>query len=93
MIHGEHGGGGAPGDADLGVAVLDVMVGGLRGNGQSRRHLSKGITTRHQTQHFDLTITQPRRPGSPPVRAVVLLAGGLQHGADGLAVQTTLIRL
>jgi hypothetical protein len=34
VLDGAHGGGGAVGDLEFGVDVLDVIAGGLRGNGE-----------------------------------------------------------
>ena len=59
MLHGEEGGPGAGGDADLGVDVLDVVVDRLGEIERSAAICLVGVAAREQAQHLHLALAQP----------------------------------
>ncbi len=58
-FHGEQGGPGPRGDPDLGVDVLDVVVGRLRRDEQAAGHLLGCETPGNQSEHLHLAVGQP----------------------------------
>ena len=90
VLHRPQGRSGSGRYADLGVDVLDVMVGGLRRDEKPVGDLLRRQPLRREVQHLDLTARQaagvlrPRRLAG--TRFVV--AGGREHGAGRAVVES-----
>src|SRR5215217_5918792 len=65
VLHGEEGGGGAGGDADLVVDVLDVVPDRDLRDRERARHLLVGQAARQQAQHRDLAFAQAGGMAAP----------------------------
>ena len=61
MLHRPERGGGAGRDADLGVDVLDVVIGGLRRDVEPIGDLPRREPLRREPQHIDFAAGQPAR--------------------------------
>ena len=59
MFHREESGGGAGGDADLVVDVLDVVLGRFGGDRQAPGDFLIRVSLRDEAQHLDFPIGQP----------------------------------
>ena len=84
MVEGPAGGGGAVGDAELGVDVLDVVVGGLRRDEQLLGDLARRRPVRDQPEHLRLPRSQARR-ASPAAVARALRATSIRCTAYAAA--------
>ena len=81
-------GGGAGGHADLGIEILDVVVGGLGRDLKLASGFLRRIAGRDQAQDLDFTRCQSGQPlGRVPAGG---LAGRGEHGLDGVGTQLSL---
>lgn len=77
MLEGEQGGGGAGRDADLGVDVLDVVLGRTSGDVEPLSNLPVRASGGQLLQHLDLALAEAGWSSTPP--ALDALAGSCDH--------------
>ena len=65
LLHGEEGGGGSRGNADLLVDVFDMVMHGTLRDSEPCCHLTVGMAASDQPEHFDFAVREPCHPYAP----------------------------
>src|SRR5947209_4592625 len=84
MFDGKQGCPGAGRYSDFVVNVLDMVVGGFRGNDQRLCNLPRRETPRYQAEHFDFSFTQP----AYGFAMADLMSGGSEYVAHCIGIKT-----